>query len=126
MGAPDQIGGQSEKSSLEKALQENANLRARRNDLLRRLSESAAACALLREKYEEATKALEEWEASAGAMLRQNELLGKELRKVRDELLVATGAQPTRTPETAVPLIESRFFADWARRAGKEVGPEAK
>lgn len=114
---------QPEKPNLDKALQENATLKAKREELLQRIAECEAAIALLQEKYEQATKQLDEWEASAGAMLRQNQLLENKLLIIRNELLVAKGIEPPRSPEQALSaeaaLKESRFFAGWAERAGK-------
>lgn len=117
------IGGQMEKTSLEKSLQENISLKAKHDDLLHTLTESEAALASLQRKYHEATRVLDEWEASAGVVLRQNEVLVTEVRRLRNEFLLAKGLQPAATtpaPGKNAPEKESSFFAGWGKRAEKK------
>ena len=128
MGAAGQTARQVEApvegASLEKSLQENARLKAKREELLQRIAESEAACASLEREYREATEALHEWEASAGAMLRQNQSLERELQTVRNELLKALGKQPLELSAQSAPSSGSRFFADWAKHANERAGQD--
>ncbi len=117
------MDSQMEKTPLEKAPQENISLKAKHDELWHMLAESEAALASLQRKYHEATQVLDEWEASAGVVLLQNELLVTEVRRLRNEFLLAKGLQPAApTPASGMnaPEKESSFFASWGKRAEKK------
>lgn len=103
---------------LSEILQENDRLQEENDTLMRKLMKAESVYASLKFKYWETLQALKLWDMSAGAILSMNRSLKREIRKWREELLLAKGEGPMSVETDDEYEALPSFPASWREKAG--------